>query len=110
MTDEEIEKALYEADDIAINDDVDCCDVLEYINRLKEACQSAIESFTQMETLYKVKCTELDCKQDQIRKETAKEILTDLYKLAHNQTNYPVIGDGDIAIYARNNYGVEVME
>ncbi len=64
MTDEEIEKALYDADDIAVNEDVDCCDVLEYINRLKEACQSAIESFTRMETLYKVKCTELDCKQD----------------------------------------------
>ncbi len=36
MNDEEIEKALKEADDIAINEDVDCCDVLDYINRLKD--------------------------------------------------------------------------
>lgn len=34
-------------------------EALAYIDRLKEACNEAIRSFTRMETLYKLKCDEL---------------------------------------------------
>lgn len=44
------------------------------INRLKAAVNSVVESFTRMETLYKIKCTELECAEEKVRKETAKEV------------------------------------
>lgn len=85
MTDEEIEKVLKDRSyEISYGDHNDkwivpkdklSQETLEYINHLKEACESAIQSFTRMETLYKVKCTELECAKEQIRKDTTKEIL-----------------------------------
>lgn len=89
MTDEEVEKALndkaYEINYGNKNDiwiipkDKLSQEALAYIDRLKEACQSAIQSFTRMETLYKVKCTEIECVEEKIRKQTAKEIIGMLY-------------------------------
>lgn len=91
MTNEEIEKALTDrAYQVSyVNGDMNkgyfikskdklSQETLSYIDRLKEACNSAIQSFTRMETLYKVKCTELECAKDQTRKETAEKILTAL--------------------------------
>lgn len=62
MTDEEIEFALkqYATGGGRNVMNMDWAATLDYINRLKEACQSAIQSFTRMETLYKLKCNELE--------------------------------------------------
>lgn len=74
MTDEEIEKALKAcSESIIVTCGVDCpnkvqggcrthltADALAYINRLKANLESAVRSFTRMETLYKVKCKELE--------------------------------------------------
>lgn len=70
MTNEEIEKALKDrAYEISYGDHNDkwivpkdklSQETLAYIARLKEACESAIQSFTRMETLYKLKCNELE--------------------------------------------------
>lgn len=79
MTDEEIEKALYNADDIAISEDVDCCDILDYINRLKEQIYQAEQKLSECEVGYQAT---LDLERrmraddkEQIRKDTTKELL-----------------------------------
>lgn len=108
MTDEEIEKALKDrAYEISYGDHNDkwivpkdklSQETLEYINRLKEACESAIQSFTRMETLYKVKCTELECAKEQIRKNMAKEILQEFIVYAKEQ----IRGDDDYSFAFRS--------
>lgn len=75
MTDEQIEKALK----IAIGDLSNCAQqqIIDYINRLKANLESSLQSFTKMETLYKVKCKEL-----KIAEERLQANLEDAYK--HN--------------------------
>ena len=79
MADEEIEKALYNADDIAISEDVDCCDILNYIKRLKEQIYQTEQKLSECEVGYQAT---LDLERrmradekEQVRKDTAKEIL-----------------------------------
>lgn len=87
MTDVEIEKALKDrAYQVSYTDgdmrkgyiitpkDKLSQEALAYIDRLKETCQSAIESFTRMETLYKVKCTELEYVRDKVIDKIAEEL------------------------------------
>lgn len=80
-----IEQALLNADDLAISEEVDCSDVLWYIG-------------------------ELNKEKEQVRKDTAKEILQDLYNQA-NSTVWEAIEwtTDDIKEYAKK-YGVEVEE
>ena len=121
MTDEEIEKALkdrayqisYSDDDrskglyIAPKDKLSQ-ETLAYIERLKEACQSAIQSYTRMETLYKVKCTELDCAKEQVRKDTAKEIFQTILDDYRGVDYYSFLFEGLQAI-ADDEYGIRIM-
>lgn len=70
MTDEQIEQALKNrAYEISYGDHNDkwiipkdrlSQETLSYIDRLKETGNSAVRSFTRMETLYKLKCNELE--------------------------------------------------
>lgn len=56
------------------------------IERLTEAGNEAVRSFTRMETLYKVKCKELEISEEKARqavKDTAKEIFSRLAKRKH---------------------------
>lgn len=125
MTDEGIEKALkdrayqisYADGDMSkglfiIPKDKLSQETLAYIERLKEACQSAIQSFTRMETLYKVKCNELEFVAEKTKKCVAKEILQHFMSLPTCQ--HPTIATGHFTFgkdYIRNlakEYGVEV--
>lgn len=51
-------------------------ETLAYIDRLKEACNEAIRSFTRMETLYKLKCNEIKTVKAKTVREFAERIET----------------------------------
>lgn len=125
MTDEQIEKALKDrAYQISYADgdmskgllitpkDKLSQEALAYIERLKEACQSAIQSYMRMETLYKVKCTELECVAEKSKKEIAKEILEELFSAREFESLYDRDTNGYIRlkeiIELAKKYGVEV--
>lgn len=57
---------------------------MEEINRLNKACKTAIESYTRMETLYKIKCNELEYSINKAENDTAKNILQYLYERIGN--------------------------
>lgn len=109
-----------ENDNLTVENEVLKRDVQNLERTLEEAnesIKSAVQSFTRMETLYKVKCTELECAEERVRKETAKEILQRLYSWKS-----AVIFDCDsvviaektfetsIKALAKEDYGVEVEE
>lgn len=93
MTDEQIEQALKNrAYEISYGDHNDkwiipkdrlSQETLSYIERLKDACNSAIRSFTRMETLYKVKCTELETAKKQAVRRFVKELRKRIDKIRH---------------------------
>lgn len=100
MTDEEIEKALLAADDIAISEDVDCSDVLDYINRLKVELQHAeshidgyVENWNKAE--------------ERIRKETAKEIFAQVLEDYKGVDYYDFLFDGIQSL--ADDYGIKVI-
>lgn len=136
MTDKEIEKALEQADDVAISEEVDCYDVLGYINRLKtenEHLQKAkvvyatvdycaddlAKALAENEQLkkdnadlsvivkaHKLCVTPTHCQnQDEIRKETAKEIFDDLVEWVIKKD----LTIDDIASFAKS-FGIGVGE
>lgn len=82
MTDEEIEKALYENYDKTITDWLDCYGVLSYIKRLK------VENATlkkNADEAYQQGLNEMkELVAPEIRKETAKEILRELVENKFN--------------------------
>ncbi len=117
MTDEEIEKALREADDLAIDGDVDCCDVLDYINRLKDeiaGLTGALEAAqTDRDNLLRT-LDEANERAEEIRKEAAKEILREILGWGEYEPLYDNDGSGYVRIKHIKSevakYGVEVDE
>lgn len=160
MTDEEIERALKlcsngipSCEGCPFQDYEGCIsDVKDYINRLKANIESVVQSFIRLETLYTIKCDELEiaeakiqsnlekayehnteeCKRcmskieikqqcaeddlkEQIRKETAKEILQPLYEKAdistHDENNdfaYVCFQFRSRILAKAKKYGVEI--
>lgn len=90
MTDEQIEQALKNrAYEISYGDHNDkwiipkdrlSQETLSYIDRLKEACNSAVRSFTRMETLYKLKCNELETAKSKAKIEALEQLKERIYK------------------------------
>ncbi len=60
-------------------------ETLAYIDRLKEACNEAIRSFTRMETLYKLKCDELKT----VKAKTVREFAEKLKALPQFEEMFP---------------------
>lgn len=58
-------------------------EALAYIDRLKEACNSAVRSFTRMETLYRLKCNELEMEKQQAVREFVEELRKRIDKIRH---------------------------
>lgn len=113
MTDEEIEKALYNADDIAISEDVDCYDILDYINRLKEQIYQAEQKLAECEVGY---LATLDLERrmraddkEQIRKDTAKDIFKTILNDFRDVEYYEFLFAGLQAI-ADDFYGIRIMK
>lgn len=107
MTDETIERALYNADDIAIDECVDCYDVYKYIQRLKSENERSKQSDKSKENCTIEQHAEIQKLRDelkQVRKETAKEILQYVYKLCRNVSKIHLLDIKELA----EKYGVEV--
>lgn len=47
----------------------------KYIERLKDAIESAVQSFTKLDSLYKIKCAELECAEEKAQRKTAISIM-----------------------------------
>ncbi len=120
MTNEEIIKALQEADDLAIYGDVDCGDVLAYINHLKYEIKSLKEDNERYIERLEIspygddKIDELEQAlsfarrtKEEVRKETIRKILRELLDYCKGQGD--VCYDIDIKELAEK-YGVEVEE
>lgn len=108
MTDEQIEKALERKGNGYASDvtNLDYGEVLAYINRLK-AENERLKDLSAIVKAHKYCVTPEHCpNQDEIRKETAKDILQDWY----NDVVHGIGEDGEyIKEYAKK-YGVEVEE
>lgn len=103
VTNEQIEKALRNADDIPISDDVDCCDVLAYINRLKRDKERIKKNWKIAVSVQRAKW---QAKVRYAGKDTAKEILQDWY----DDIKVRLGEDGNYIINYAKKYGVEIDE
>lgn len=101
VTDERIEKALINADDILISDNVDCSDVLAYINRLKCAIKRIKKNWNIAVSVQRAKW---QAKVRHAGRDTAKEILQDWY----DDTRVRLGEDGNYIINYAKKYGVEI--
>lgn len=118
MTNEEIERALK----LAISDLSDCAQdqIIDYINRLK-AENANLQKWKRRQQICNESNTErimaLEDEKEQIRKETAKEILHPLYEKAdigtHDENNdfaYVCLQFRSRILAIAKRYGVEVKE
>lgn len=112
MTDETIERALYNADDIAIDECVDCCDVYKYIQRLKAENERLKQSDTSKENCTIEQHAEIHKLRDELkqaRQDTAKEIYEIVKEVQRGVGgNHYVNPDSVIAMEIRAKYGIEV--
>lgn len=76
--------------------------------RLRTAAESAVNSATKMETLYKVKCNELEVAEKCVSKKTAKEILTHIGNI--EEDDGIKLKDYQWFIDMCVRYGVEIKE
>ncbi len=72
-----IEQALLNADDLAISEEVDCSDVLGYIEKLETECADKERYTVELYNMAK----DAERKLEQVSQETAKEIFHDLYHI-----------------------------
>ena len=107
MTDETIERALFNADDIAIDECVDCSDVYNYIKRLKERIEDMYAENQNLQTYIdnheEIWKHNAEIAKKVARKETAKDILQAITK------NNKAMGVDDCFLCElAEEYGVEV--